>query len=182
MKKLLFLVAILAVAAMPLSNAFAAGPVSVGVEGGIVNTDNDALDNTWVAGVFADFGLPMLNWSVQPFINYWSWSDRVFEGTSSMDMSFSDWTVGGNVKMSIPTPAIIRPFVGAGVSAHVLKSEVDMGSLGNLSASDTKVGFQFGAGTYIDAGSSWSFVAESWYHMVEDFNQWSIRGGVAWSL
>ena len=34
----------------------------------------------------------------------------------------------------------------------------------------------------IDAGESWSIVAQSWYHMVEDFNQWSIRGGIAWSL
>lgn len=181
MKKLLFLVAILAVAAMPLSNAFAAGPISVGVEGGIVNTDVDAFDNTWVAGVFADFGLPMLNWSVQPFVNYWNWSDTV-PGTTNMDMSFSDWTIGGNVKMSIPTPTMIRPFVGAGVSTHVLKSEVDTGTFGSLSASDTKFGFQFGGGAYFDAGSNWSFIAQTWYHMVEDFNQWSIRGGVAWSL
>lgn len=182
MKKLLFLVAILGVAAMPFTNVQAAGPVSIGVEGGIVNTEIEEFDNTWMMGVFADFSLPMLNWSVEPFLNYWSWSESVDAGSLSMDASFTDWTVGGNVKMSIPTASMVRPFIGAGASAHVLKSELDMGTLGSFDASDTKLGFQFGGGTYIDAGGSWSLVAQSWYHMVDGFNQWSVRGGVAWSL
>jgi opacity protein-like surface antigen len=182
MKKLLFMIAIVSIASLPFSNAFAAGPVSVGVEGGFVNTEIDEFDNTWVMGVFADFGLPMLNWSVEPFLNYWSWSDEAGIGTESADMTFSDWTIGGNVKMAIPTASMVRPFIGAGVSAHVLTAELDMGSFGTADASDTKLGFQVGGGTYIDAGESWSIVAQSWYHMVEDFNQWSIRGGIAWSL
>ena len=182
MKKTLFLVAILGVVALPFTNAFAAGPISVGVEAGLVNTEVEELDNTWMAGVFMDFGLPMLNFYVEPFLNYWSWSDEVGVGSSATDMTFSDWTVGGNLKMAIPTPSMVRPFVGAGVSAHVLKSEVDMGTVGTFDASDTKVGFQLGGGLSIDAGESWSIIGQSWYHIVEDFNQWSIRGGVAWSL
>jgi len=182
MKKILFLVALFSVAALPFSSAFAGGPVSIGVEAGFVNTEVDEFDNTWVAGAFMDLGLPLLNWYIEPFINYWNWSDNVTAGTATTDMSFSDWTIGGNVKMAIPTPTMIRPFIGAGVSTHVLKSELDMGTLGSFDASDTKFGFQLGGGVNIDAGDTWSFVAQSWYHMVEDFNQWSIRGGVAWSL
>jgi opacity protein-like surface antigen len=182
MKKLLFLVAILGVASLPFSNAFAAGPVSVGVEAGFVNTEVDEFDNTWMAGVFVDLGLPMLNWYLEPFINYWSWSDSYVVSSETMDATFSDWTIGGNVKMAIPTATMLRPFVGAGVSAHVLSSELDMGSIGTIDASDTKLGFQLGGGLNIDAGDNWGFVAQSWYHMVEDFNQWSVRGGVAWSL
>lgn len=182
MKRLFILIAVLGIAALPFSNAFAAGPVSVGVEGGFVNTEIDEFDNTWVMGVFADFGLPMINWSIQPFINYWNWSEDISVLGENMETSFSDWTVGGNVKMSIPTPSIVRPFIGAGVSAHILTAEVDLGTMGSFDDSDTKLGFQLGGGTYIDAGDSWSIVAQTWYHMVEDFNQWSIRGGVAWSL
>lgn len=180
MKKTLFLVAILAVAAFPFSNAFAGSPISVGVEAGMVNPDVEGMDNTWMAGAFVDLSLPMLNFYVEPFLNYWNWSQDM---PTSGDMSFSDWTVGGNVKMAIPTPTMVRPFIGAGVSAHVLKSEINTGTtLGSFNASDTKVGFQLGGGLNIDAGANWSIVGQSWYHMVEDFNQWSIRGGVAWSL
>jgi len=182
MKKTLFLIAVVGIALLPFSNAFAGGPISVGIEAGMVNADVEGLDNTWMAGAFMDLGLPMLNFYVEPFVNYWNWSDRVGAGTSQTDMSFSDWTVGGNLKMAIPTASMVRPFVGAGVSAHVLKSELDMGTVGTFDASDTKVGFQLGGGLNIDAGSNWSLVGQSWYHMVEDFNQWSIRGGIAWSL
>jgi len=180
MKKTLFLVALLSLAALPFSSAFAGAPLSVGIEAGMVNADVEGLDNTWVAGAYVDLGLPLLNFYVEPFINYWNWSQDL---PVSGDVSFSDWTIGGNFKMAIPTPTMVRPFIGAGVSTHVLKSEINTGtSFGSLSASDTKLGFQFGGGVSIDAGSNWSIVGQSWYHAVQDFNQWSIRGGLAWSI
>lgn len=184
MKKLLFLVAVLAIA-MPISSAHAGGPISVGVEAGLVNTEIDEFDNTWMMGAFVDVGLPMLNWYIQPFINYWSWSDEVNVSGVNLESSFSDWTVGGNVKMSIPTASMVRPFIGAGLSAHVLTAESQMQFLGetlSVDASDTKIGFQLGGGINIDAGETWSIVAQTWYHVVEDFNQWSMRGGIAWTL
>lgn len=185
MKKLLFLVAVLGIAALPYTNAYAAGPVSVGVETGFVNTEIDEFDNTWMMGVFADFGLPMVNWSVEPFLNYWSWSDEITVSGSRLESTFSDWTIGGNVKMAIPTASMVRPFLGAGVAAHVLTAESQVQFLGetlSVDASDTKLGFQFGGGVNFDAGENWSIVAQSWYHLVDEFNQWSVRGGVAWNM
>ena len=183
MKKLFFLVAVLGIAALPFSNATAGSPVSVGIEAGMVNTDVDGLDNTWMGGVFVDLGLPMLNWYVEPFMNYWTWSESIDAFGTNFETSLSDWTVGGNLKMAIPTASMVRPFFGAGVSAHMLKSQIDTGtSLGSFDFSDTKLGLQFGGGVNIDAGESWGIVAQSWYHVVDGFDQWSIRGGLAWTL
>jgi opacity protein-like surface antigen len=184
MKKLLFLVTILAVASVA-SAALAGGPISVGIEAGMVNTEIDEFDNTWMAGAFVDVGLPMLNWYIQPFINYWNWSERISVSGADLETPFSDWTVGGNVKMAIPTASMVRPFLGAGVAAHVLTAESQVEFLGetlSVDASDTKLGFQLGGGVHVDAGETWSIVAQSWYHMVDEFNQWSIRGGIAWNL
>ncbi len=181
MKKLFFLVAVLGIAVLPLSDAYAGSPVSVGIEAGIVNTDVEGLDNTWMGGVYVDLGLPLLNWYLEPFINYWSWSESA--SISGIESSFSDWTIGGNLKMAIPTATMIRPFIGVGASAHLLKREIDTGTVqGSFDVSDTKLGLQFGGGLNIDAGETWSLVGQSWYHVVDGFNQWSIRGGIAWTL
>jgi hypothetical protein len=184
MKKLLFLVAIVAIASVA-TTAFAGGPISVGVEAGMVNTEVEMFDNTWIAGAFVDVGLPMLNWYVEPFINYWTWSETVSSFGADLESSFNDWTIGGNVKMAIPTASMVRPFLGAGVAAHVLTAESQVQFLGetlSVDASDTKLGFQFGGGVNFDAGENWSIVAQSWYHLVDEFNQWSVRGGVAWNM
>ena len=83
------------------SSAFAGSPLrAVGVEAGYVSPDIDGGTdmNTWIAGVYLDFGLPATNMYINPFVNYWNWS----EGSGTSEVSFRDWTMGANLKWAIP--------------------------------------------------------------------------------
>jgi len=177
MKKVALLTAVLCAVAMIGSSAFAAGPLrSVGVEAGYVSPDLSGVENasgTWIAGLYADFGLPMTNFYVNPFVNYWSWSDDA----ASSDATLRDWNVGANLKMTIPTAGIFSPFIAAGASAHMFNAEA-----GNLSQSDTKFGFQAGAGVKVGVSQSANIIGSGWYDHVEDANNWSLRAGLAWSI
>ena len=177
MKKLLSIVAVVAVVAITASSAFAVSPLrSVGVEAGYVSADLGGIENnsTWVAGVFADFGLPMTNLYVNPFVNYWNWSQT----ENSVDVSFRDVSVGANMKWTIPTAAVrFQPFLAAGVAVHMLNASVD-----NISAGDNKFGFQGGAGFKVGVSQSTNIIGSGWYNNVENADNWSVRGGLAWNL
>ncbi len=179
MKKLLSIVAVVALVALTASSAFAGGPLrTVGLEAGYVSPDIDGLDQaggTWVAGAFLDFGLPMTNLYINPFVNYWNWSESV----SSIETSFHDWTVGANLKLTIPTSAVrVQPFVAAGASVHMLNASVT----GFGDASDTKFGFQGGAGLKVGISQSANIIGSGWYNVVDTANHWSVRGGLAFNI
>lgn len=181
MKKLLSIVAVVAVVAFTASSAFAASPLrSIGVEAGYVSPDIDGLEdtNTWVAGLFADFGLPMTNLYINPFVNYWNWS----ESDGSTEVSLRDFAMGANVKFTIPTASVkVQPFLAGGVGVHMLNASAQSGGI-ELSEGETKFGFQGGAGLKIGVSQSANIVTSGWYHVVEDVNNWSLRAGMAWNL
>jgi len=181
MKKLLSIVAVVALVALTASSAFAGGPLrAVGIEAGYVSPDLNTVEstNTWVAGVYADFGLPATNLYINPFVNYWNWS----ENANSVDTSFRDVALGANVKFTIPTAAVrFQPFIAAGGSVHLLNASVDGSGL-SLDQSDTKFGFQGGAGFSVGVSQSMNVIGSGWYNMVEDANHWSLRGGLAWNI
>ena len=167
MKKIALMTAVFCAVAMIGTSAFAASPLrAVGVEAGYVSPDIEAGPdmNTWVAGVFLDFGLPATNMS---------------DGEGTSEMSFSDWSVGANVKWTIPTAGMISPFLAAGAAAHMLNVSQD--AL-NLDEGETRFGFQAGAGAKVGVSQSASIITSGWYHIVEDVNQWSLRAGLAWSI
>jgi hypothetical protein len=56
-------------------------------------------------GRVRDFGLPATNFYVNPFVNYWNWSD----GDGSAQTSFHDWSIGANLKWTVPTAGRFRP-------------------------------------------------------------------------
>lgn len=175
MKKVALMAVAFSAVVLVSASAFAGPLRAVGVEAGYVSPDIEGGQdmNTWVAGLFLDFGLPATNFYVNPFVNYWNWSD----GEGSSEVSFRDWTVGANLKWTIPTAGKISPFLAAGASAHLLNAEA-----GTFSEGDTKFGFQTGAGVKVGVSQSASIVGSGWYHMVEDVNQWSARAGLAWSI
>jgi opacity protein-like surface antigen len=176
MKKLVLMTAAICAVSLISSSAFAGSPLrAVGVEAGYVSPDIDGGPdmNTWVGGLFLDFGMPATNMYINPFVNYWNWSD----GDGSSEVSFSDWTVGANLKYTIPTAGKISPFVAAGASAHMLNAEA-----GSFSEGDTKFGFQAGTGVKVGISQSANIITSGWYHIVEDVNQWSLRAGLAWSI
>jgi opacity protein-like surface antigen len=184
MKKLFLLVAVCCV--FVSVNAFAASPIrSVGFEAGYVSPDianaTSQPDNTWMAGVFMDFGLPVANLLINPFVNYWSSTTEVAPTT---DVSLSDFAIGANVKFTIPTASVkFQPFLAGGISVNMMNSEVT----GSSSYDESKFGFQGGAGFKVGMSQSMSAVASGWYNVVNDFNNvdvnnWSLRAGLAWSI
>jgi opacity protein-like surface antigen len=179
MKKALVMAVAFGAAVLVCSSAFAAGPLrAVGVEGGYVSPNFDGIQDaggTWVAGVFLDFGMPMTNLYVNPFVNYWNWSD----GTGSAETSFHDWTIGANLKFAIPTAGKIQPFIAAGASAHLLNVSQD--AL-NLDQGDTKIGFQAGAGVKVGVSQSANIIGSGWYNVVDTADNWSLRAGLSWTI
>jgi opacity protein-like surface antigen len=179
MKKLVVLAAMLAAASLAASSAVAGPLRAVGFEAGYVSPDLSGIPDasgTWVAGAYLDFGLPMTNLCINPFVNYWTSS----EGTGTSEMSFSDWAIGANLKFTIPTSAVrVQPFVAAGAAAHMLN--VSQESL-SLDEGDTKFGYQFGAGLKVGVSERASLVGSGWYSGVEDANNWSARAGLAFNL
>ena len=179
MKKLVVLVAMLAAASLAASSAVAGPLRAVGFEAGYVSPDLSGVQDmsgTWVAGAYLDFGLPATNLYINPFVNYWNWSD----GTGASEVPFSDWTIGANLKFTIPTSAVrVQPFVAVGGAVHMLNMSQESIS---LDVGDTKFGFQTGAGLKIGVSQRASLVGSGWYHIVEDANNWSARAGLAFSL
>jgi len=178
MKKLFLLVAVCCV--FVSANAFAQSPIrSVGFEAGYVSPDVnnfEQAEGTWVAGVFMDFGLPAANLLINPFINYWESTTEVDPTT---DVSLRDFSLGANLKYTIPTASVkFQPFLAAGAAVHMLNAE----ATGFQGDSETKVGFQGGAGFKVGMSARTSAMASGWYNIVEDVNNWSLRAGLAWSI
>lgn len=179
MKKLMMVAGVLGVALLMSTSAFAGPLRAVGFEAGYVSPDLEGVDNpdgTWVAGAYLDFGLPATNLYINPFVNYWNWSD----GAGASEVNFSDWTIGANLKFTIPTSAVrFQPFVAAGASAHMMNVSQEAIS---LDEGDTKFGFQTGAGFKIGVSQSAHIIGSGWYHIVEDANHWSMRGGLGFNI
>jgi opacity protein-like surface antigen len=178
MKKLFVILAVLCVAVFSVNSADAIR--SVGVGAGYTSPEN--LEGTWTAGLYMDFGVPVTNMYVQPFVGYWSYE----EGITGASASFSDWMVGGNVKYVIPTAAPkFRPYIQGGMAAHLMSSEATINLFGqdqSFSVSDTKIGFQAGAGAAFDLTERFALFGQGSYHIVEDFNQWMVGGGLQLNL
>jgi hypothetical protein len=178
MKKLVVLAAMLAAASLATSSAVAGPLRGVGFEAGYVSPDLSGVTDvsgTWVAGAYLDFGLPMTNLYINPFVNYWNWSEEA----GSQEVSFRDWTIGANLKFTIPTSAVrVQPFVAAGAAAHMMNAA----ATGLADVGDTKFGFQTGAGLKVGISQRASLTGSGWYNIVEDANHWSARGGLEFGL
>lgn len=179
MKKFTMAAALCGLMILGASSAFAGPLRAVGFEAGYVSPDFEGVDNpdgTWVAGVFMDFGLPMTNFAINPFVNYWSWS----QGSDMTETTFSDWTIGANLKWTIPTAAVrFQPFLAAGAAAHLTNVSQEAIS---FDEGDTKFGFQGGAGFKVGVSQNTNVITSGWYHAVEDANHWSVRAGLAWNI
>jgi opacity protein-like surface antigen len=181
MKKLFVILAIIGVAALTIGDANAAvGLRSVGIGAGYTSPEN--IDATWSAGLYMDVGVPVTNMYVQPFVNYWSYE----EGITGASASFTDWSIGGNVKYVIPTSAPkFHPYVQGGIAAHLLSAETEINLFGqsqSFSVSDTKIGVQGAAGAAFDLTERVGLFGQGTYSLVEDFSTWTVGGGLQLNL
>jgi len=158
------------------------GLKNVGVALGFVNAED--LDGTFSVGVFANHGTIAPRIGLESRIDYWSKSEDDF-GT---EVSVHDIAIGARAKyyFEVASPKI-RPFAGAGLGIHFLSMEVSTPALPGIPAmsaddSETRLGLDIGGGLSTPIGPKTDFLAEAWYGIVEDFNQFSLRAGMSWKL
>jgi len=180
MRKLFIVAAVLAVA-FAATNADAGALRQISFGAGYVSPDN--VSGTWTVGAGFDFALPVSNLYIQPNAGYWNYSeDASFAGITASS-SIRDIFFGGNAKYMFATSAPkLHPYVQAGVAVHMISLEADILGLASISDTETKIGLQAGGGLAYDVAERWGVFGQGNLHLVSDFNQWSVGGGVQFRL
>ena len=148
----------------------------IGVRAGMVDPEN--LDATLAFGIFTDLGTFHPSVSFETYVSYWSWSEDV---AGLAEVSFRDVVIGAKTEYMFNV-STIRPFIGAGLSVHILKSEMAIGIPGvfsfDASATDTKLGVDVGGGLRANASDRIDIIGEAWYGFVSNINQLGVTAGV----
>ena len=182
------LVCFMAVSAMATTAMAAAdfGLKGIGVRVGVVEPEN--LDTTVGFGFFMDLGTFHPNVAFETYVDYWSNSFDVGFGESS----FRDIVIGAKTEyMFTVSRPIIHPFIGAGLSVHMMKSEASISDITifgqtipgtSMDASDTKLGLDLGGGLRAGVADNIDIIGEAWYSFVPDVNQFLATGGIAYKF
>jgi hypothetical protein len=190
MKRLFaMLVCFLALSAMTTTTMAAAdfGLKGIGFRVGVVEPEN--LDTTVGFGLLLDMGTFHPNVSFETYATYWS--NNIDVGLA--ESSFRDIAIGGKVRYLFNTSRpTIHPFVGGGLSVHLLHTEastpeIDMGGgfvipALTVDASDTKLGLDLGGGLRAGVADRVDIIGEAWYTIVSDFNQFIGTGGLVFKF
>ena len=155
---------------------------------GVVSPENT--DAALGIGVNADWGTLAPSLRLESHIEYWSKSQSVFGGGK---VSLHDIAVGARGKYFFPvTHSSILPFAGAGLGLHFLHAGVsspaiDLGGgtvIPAMSVGDnsTKLGLDLGGGIETSLGPRTTLVADCWYGLVSDVNQFTARVGLSWAV
>ncbi len=162
------------------------GLKSVGVNVGMVSPEH--VDATFGLGVFANNGYITPEIQLESRIDYWGKSDSSPYG----DLKFSDVAVGARGKYMFPTSSpTVHPFAGLGLGMHFLHSSVEVPPMDfgggtipgyTVSDSETRLGLDLGGGFEMPVNPSSDFVAEAWYGIVSDVNQFAVKIGMAWHM
>jgi len=190
MKKCIVLIVLACICMLVSQNAMAGdlGFKSLGVSVGVVSPEN--VDATFGLGVFTEHGFVTPEIELESRIDFWSKSeDTGFGG----DATIRDIAVGTRGKYMFPSSSsTVSPFLGMGLGLHFLHASVDVPAMDlggglvipgyKVEDSSTKLGLELGGGVEMPVNPSTHFIAEAWYGIVSDFNQFSARVGMAWSL
>jgi len=141
------------------------------------------VDATLGLGVFADMGTLAPRWGLETRLDWWSHSETFF----NTDVGVTDITLGARTKYHFPTNSTVQPFVGAGLGLHFLSMEVGVvdpitGFAMTADASETRLGVDLGGGISTPLNASTNLLAEGWFGLVSDFNQFSLRLGLSHSF
>ena len=191
MRKVTVLLVSLILCAFIFSNASAQSNLvlkGVGAKIGLV--DPEDIDAVFQFGLFTDMGNITPSIALESYINFWSKTDDLLGGG---EVYVRDLVIGAKGKYLFSTAnPTIRPYAGAGLGFHILKSGVDIparyygGSLlaPAISEDDTeiKVGLDMGTGISLDINQKWAIQGEAWYSIVSDISQLAIQVGILYSL
>jgi hypothetical protein len=154
----------------------------LGVAASMVNAEE--MDTAFGIGVFADMGTIAPQIGLETRVDFWSKGEEAF-GT---EVTVRDITLGARGKYHFPVEhPTIRPFAGAGLGLHMLHAEVSIldpftGATMSIEDSSTKLGFDLGGGIATSISPRTDLLAEVWYGIVSDYNQFSLRVGVSQKL
>jgi opacity protein-like surface antigen len=177
----------------PVHAAHAASEIglkAIGVDLGYVSPDN--VDGTLGFGAFADLGSLSPKVRLSTHLGYWSKSEG--DPITSTEASIRDiaWMTRARYYFPISASSKFQPYAGGGLGFHFLKASVSVPDfdLGGgfvipgyeVSDSSTKLGLDLGGGFTTPLGQSTALYGDLWYGMVEDFDQLSMKFGVAWRL
>jgi opacity protein-like surface antigen len=177
----------LTLAACALVATGAAAQTDLGLKGigasvGYVSPED--IDGTFGFGVLADCGTITPRIGLETRLDYWSKSEDAF-GTEA---SVRDIILGARGKyfFEVANPRV-RPFAGAGLGLHFLKSEVTIPAMFGFPAetyedSETKLGLDIGGGIGTPVGPKTELTGEAWYGIVSDVSQFSLRVALNYRL
>ncbi len=160
----------------------------IGVKIGMVDPEN--VDTAFEIGLIADLGTITPNVSLESHVNYWSIKNDI---TGGGEVFVRDIVFGakGKYMFSMSNP-VIKPFAGAGLGFHILRSGVDIPAvyyggimiMPAVSESDTeiKIGLDIGGGIQGDINQSWAILGETWYSIVSDISQLSLQIALLYKL
>lgn len=150
------------------------GLMAIGGHLGLVNPDGP-IGETVTLGASADLGKVAENLNLDVRLDYWSKSEGVF--------SLRDFVLGGGVVYTFDKEvAQLRPYAGAGLSLHFLKSKTDLGNfLGENSISNTELGIDLRGGAKYKLNEQIDFAGEILYTL-GDAEQFQIKVGALFKL
>lgn len=173
----------LCVLGAPTANAESAlGLGRIGAAVGFVSPEG--LNGTFSLGAFADWGTVAPDLGLESRIDYWSFSENVF----GFESSVRDIALGARGKYWFDVAnAKVRPFAGAGLAAHFIRSEFAIpdfygGPPLTFSGTDTKIGVDLGGGFATALSPRHDLLGEVWYGIVSDVSQLSLRVGLSYKL
>lgn len=181
MKKSLVAMLALGICVMASQNAMAEphlGLQSAGFQVGMVNPED--LDATVGFGGFADWGTLTPNIRLASHLDYWSKSEGI---PATGKATLRDVAVTMRAKYMFPVSSEkFQPYVGMGMGLHFLNAKVELAGFPDIEDGTSKVGFDFGGGFAAPINPRMDFQADTWYGVVDGFNQLSLKGGLAFKL
>jgi hypothetical protein len=191
MKRFAVILLSVTLCALVTSNALAQSSLAlrgIGLKIGMV--DPEDVDATFAFGLVADLGTITPDITLESHINIWSITNDM---TGGGEVLVRDIVLGakGRYMFSTSSPSV-KPFAGAGLGFHILRSGVDIPAMyyGStmimpaISESDTeiKIGLDIGGGILGDINQNWAIQGEAWYSIVSDISQFSLQIGMIYKL
>jgi opacity protein-like surface antigen len=144
----------------------------------------EGIDGTFSIGAFANLGTITPDIALETRLDYWSKSEESFGAKASVgDINFG---VRGKYLFETSNPKV-TPFAGAGLGLHHISAKATTPAVPGFPSmtvedSQTKLGLDFGGGITTRLSPRADFLAEAWYSIVSDVNQFSLRVGVSQRL
>ncbi len=142
------------------------------------------LDGTFSVGIFANHGIVTPRIGLESRIDFWQKSETFFGNETSV----RDIAIGarGKYQFEVSHPKI-RPFAGSGLALHLVHAKVTIPPQFGFPAmivedSSTKLGLDLGGGIATSIAPRADLLAELWYGIASDVNQFSLRIGMSRKL